>query len=59
MEERFKRDLQYYASQPNMTTKYLAGKLQMTVIKLCKLTARLYNLTPGELIRKYQQSSPT
>lgn len=56
MEERFKRDLQYYASQPNMTTKYLAGKFQMTVIKLCKLTSRLYGLKPGELIARCKQS---
>lgn len=52
MEDRFKRDLQYYASLPNITTKYLAGKLQVTVIKLCKLTSRLYGLTPGELISR-------
>lgn len=50
MEERLRKDLQYYATLPNITTKYLAGKLQMTVIKLCKITNRLYGLTPGELI---------
>ncbi len=54
MEERLRKDLQYYATLPNMTTKYLAGKLQMTVIKPCKTTNRLYGLTPGELIGRFR-----
>ena len=56
MEERLRKDLQYYATLPNITTKYLAGKLQMTVIKLCKITNRLYGLTPGELIDRMKSA---
>ena len=58
MTERFKSQMEHYAALPKITPLVLATKLGLSKVRLCQLTRKYYNLTPGELIRKYQQSSP-
>ena len=49
--QKFRQNLEYYASRPNATTTFVASKLKLTVTRLCQLTRKYYNLTPQELIK--------
>lgn len=57
MTERFKRDLEHFASKPNATTSFVASKLKITDVRLCQLTRKYYSCTPQQLIERVRASS--
>ena len=57
MTEKFRNELEFYASRPNITTAYLASLLRMSDVRLCQITRRLYKCTPKQLIEKVQDNS--
>jgi AraC-like DNA-binding protein len=50
MTAKFKKELEFYASRPNMKTSYLASILRMSDVRLCQITQRLYRCSPQQLI---------
>lgn len=53
MNERFKRHIEHFAALPKITPLILAKKLGLTKVRLCQLTRKYYNLTPGQLIENH------
>ena len=52
MTEKFKKELEFYASRPNMKTSHLASLLRMSDVRLCQISRRLYGCSPQQLIER-------
>ena len=59
MTERFKYQMEHYASICKITPLVLAKKLGLTDVRLCQLTRKYYNCTPQELIANVNSTSWT